>query len=342
MGVLEQQTIGHVRVLRLNRPERKNALTGELGWAIVRAGATSRRRRRRARHRADRQRRRLLLGPRPRAGRRRHADTGLTEQQQFLDEKGWIGRLLVSLRFETDKPVVAGVNGVAVGAGLSLALAADIRIAADSARLHPGYLRAGTSPDGGLTWSLPTLVGHEAAMRFLLESRFVDAARGARARARRRGRPRRPISTTACSTTARRSRSRRRSWCARPSDWSRVPSLVDDPDARVREEIRFALRGLNSEDGKEAVAAIMAKRAPEVRRPLAGVGDADIRRCCRSVATGVEFEVFPRRSRARRHRRVLRGVRVRDGRLRELRRRQSKSEPPVFAACVVLATTRST
>src|SRR5436305_6346618 len=67
------------------------------------------------------------------------------------------------------------MNGAAVGLGLSLAMAADIRIAADTARLHPGYLRAGTSPDGGLTWSLPTLVGHEAALRFLLESRFVDA-----------------------------------------------------------------------------------------------------------------------------------------------------------------------
>ena len=102
-------------------------------------------------------------------------ETGLSEQEQVLDEKGWVGRFLLALRFETDKPVVAGINGVAVGAGLSLAMAADIRIAADTARLHPGYLRAGTSPDGGLTWSLPTLVGHEAAMRFLLESRFVGA-----------------------------------------------------------------------------------------------------------------------------------------------------------------------
>ena len=40
----------------------------------------------------------------------------------------------------------------------------DERIASDTARLHPGYLRAGTSPDGGLTWSLPTLVGHERAL----------------------------------------------------------------------------------------------------------------------------------------------------------------------------------
>ena len=98
-----------------------------------------------------------------------------SEQERILDEKGWVGRFLLALRFETDKPVIAGINGAAVGAGLSLAMAADIRIAADTARLHPGYLRAGTSPDGGLTWSLPTLVGHEAAMRFLLESRFVDA-----------------------------------------------------------------------------------------------------------------------------------------------------------------------
>src|SRR5207248_9089708 len=102
-------------------------------------------------------------------------DAGLSEQERLLDEKGWVGRFLLALRFETDKPVVAGINGAAVGAGLSLAMAADIRIAAEAARLHPGYLRAGTSPDGGLTWSLPSLVGHEAALRFLLESRFVDA-----------------------------------------------------------------------------------------------------------------------------------------------------------------------
>ncbi len=99
----------------------------------------------------------------------------MSDQEQILDEKGWVGRFLLALRFETDKPVVAGINGVAVGLGLSLAMAADIRIAADTARLHPGYLRAGTSPDGGLTWSLPTLVGHETALRFLLESRFVEA-----------------------------------------------------------------------------------------------------------------------------------------------------------------------
>ena len=175
MADLIAETIGHVRLLRLDRPERKNAITSSLGWGIVRAVAAA--------HADDDVRVVALTGNGDAfcsgldlgGGDGSAPDTGLSEQEQMLDEKGWVGRFLLALRFETDKPVVAGINGVAVGAGLSLAMAADIRIAADTARLHPGYLRAGTSPDGGLTWSLPTLVGHEAAMRFLLESRFVDA-----------------------------------------------------------------------------------------------------------------------------------------------------------------------
>jgi 2-(1,2-epoxy-1,2-dihydrophenyl)acetyl-CoA isomerase len=52
---------------------------------------------------------------------------------------------------------------------------ADIRIAAPSARFHPGYTRIGLSPDLGLTWTLPRAVGYERAMRFMLEPRMVPA-----------------------------------------------------------------------------------------------------------------------------------------------------------------------
>lgn len=263
MGVLETDTIGNVRVLRLNRPERKNALTAELGWSVVNAVADAD---------ADDDVRVIAvtgngdafcsgldLGPNDPAA---VPDTRLSAQQGFLDEKGWVGRLLVALRFGTDKPVVAGVNGVAVGAGLSLALAADIRIAADTARLHPGYLRAGTSPDGGLTWSLPTLVGHEAAMRFLLESRFVDAAE-----AHTRGLVGEVVAADELTD-------RLLDYCGEIAQQAPIAVrqtkrlvtralLVDDVDARVREEVRFALRGLNSEDGQEAVRAIMEKRPPK-------------------------------------------------------------------------------
>jgi len=264
MPDLVAETAGHVRLLRLDRPERKNALTSSLGWSIVRAVAEAS---------ADDDVRVIALTGNGDAfcsgldlGGSDDAlpDTGLSEQERILDEKGWVGRFLLALRFDTDKPVIAGINGAAVGAGLSLAMAADIRIAADSARLHPGYLRAGTSPDGGLTWSLPTLVGHEAAMRFLLESRFVSAEE-----ALQRGLvsevvpadqlvPRLMEFCEAVAAHAPLAVRRTKHLVARTP-------LVTNVDARVVEEIRAALAGLDSEDGQEAVRAIIEKRAPEFR-----------------------------------------------------------------------------
>ncbi len=263
MADLTTETTGHVRLLRLDRPERKNALTSSLGWDIVRAVREA--------HTDDEVRVVAITGNGDAfcsgldlGGGDTEPDTGLTDQERVLDEKGWVGRFLLALRFDTDKPVIAGVNGVAVGAGLSLAMAADIRIAADTARLHPGYLRAGTSPDGGLTWSLPTLIGHQAAMRFLLESRFVSAEEAL------------ALGLVAEVVPAAELEGRLLEYCTAIAGQAplavrrtkrlvaRTP-LVTDVDARVTAEIRSALAGLNSDDGQEAVKAIMEKRAPEFR-----------------------------------------------------------------------------
>jgi 2-(1,2-epoxy-1,2-dihydrophenyl)acetyl-CoA isomerase len=181
-----------------------------------------------------------------------------------LDDKGWVGRFLLALRFETDKPVVVGVNGVAVGAGLSLAMAADIRVAGDTARLHPGYLRAGTSPDGGLTWSLPTLVGHETAMRFLLESRFVGADEALRLGLVSEVVPTDQLDARLLELCAAIAAQAPLAVQRTKRLVGRAP-LISDIEGRVREEIRSALAGLDSEDGQEAVRAIMEKRTPTFR-----------------------------------------------------------------------------
>ena len=74
-------------------------------------------------------------------------------------------------------PTVAAVEGPAVGAAMGLALACDLRVLATGARLVPGYLRIGASPDGGVSWLLSRAVGSVPAAAILLQGRPLDAAR---------------------------------------------------------------------------------------------------------------------------------------------------------------------
>jgi 2-(1,2-epoxy-1,2-dihydrophenyl)acetyl-CoA isomerase len=75
-----------------------------------------------------------------------------------------------------DKPVIAAVNGVAAGAGMSIALACDIRIAAESAGFNSAFTGVGLSCDTGSSWTLPRVVGRAVAMDLLLRPRTVRAA----------------------------------------------------------------------------------------------------------------------------------------------------------------------
>ncbi|WP_433205670.1 enoyl-CoA hydratase/isomerase family protein [Dactylosporangium sp. CS-047395] len=78
--------------------------------------------------------------------------------------------------WELPKPVIAAVNGVAAGGGMSLAAVADFRVVAESARFVPAFVRRGLMPDGGLTFTLPLLVGRPAAARILMLGTPVDPA----------------------------------------------------------------------------------------------------------------------------------------------------------------------
>lgn len=75
-----------------------------------------------------------------------------------------------------DKPVLAAVNGVAAGAGASLAFLADVRLVATSASFTLAFAGVGLSCDTGCSWTLPRLIGTTRAMELLLSGRSVSAA----------------------------------------------------------------------------------------------------------------------------------------------------------------------
>lgn len=75
-----------------------------------------------------------------------------------------------------DKPVIAAINGVAAGAGMSIALMCDWRVAADRASFTTAFIGVGLSCDTGMSWTLARAVGHTKAMELLLWPRSVDAA----------------------------------------------------------------------------------------------------------------------------------------------------------------------
>jgi 2-(1,2-epoxy-1,2-dihydrophenyl)acetyl-CoA isomerase len=176
MAELQITNNQHVRTIQLNRPQKKNALSQALAWDLVRSideaaidddvwvlaiTGTS-----------DSFCSGLDLTPEG-----NETDSGISsERQSLMDDLGWVGHLSLALRERCDKPIVAGLNGVAAGAGLAIAMACDIRLAAESAWLFPGYSRIGGSPDGGLSYTLPQAIGYERAIRFLLENKRVDAA----------------------------------------------------------------------------------------------------------------------------------------------------------------------
>lgn len=161
---------GHVRTIALNRPEKKNALSQALAWAVIGAVDEA--------AKDDNVWVVAITG----SGDAFCAGLDLSSPEPYspftpqtaqLDDIGWVGHFLLAIRKRCDKPVVAGINGVAVGAGLGLAMAADIRLVSRSARLMAGYTRIGGSPDAGLTITLPQAMGYERAMRFMMENRTL-------------------------------------------------------------------------------------------------------------------------------------------------------------------------
>jgi enoyl-CoA hydratase/carnithine racemase len=78
------------------------------------------------------------------------------------------------------KPVIAAINGPAVGLGLVIALYCDLRFASDAARFSTAFARRGLIAEYGMAWMLPRLVGHANALDLLFSARLIDAAEALR------------------------------------------------------------------------------------------------------------------------------------------------------------------
>ncbi|MDH4565464.1 enoyl-CoA hydratase [Pseudomonas sp. BN414] len=93
----------------------------------------------------------------------------------FLSEIAGVLHMSISRLMRMNKPMLVLVNGPAAGAGFSLALAGDIVVATRGASFAPAYGSVGLSPDGGLTWHLPRLLGMRRAQEVILLNQRLSA-----------------------------------------------------------------------------------------------------------------------------------------------------------------------
>lgn len=159
-----------VRTIGLNRPEKLNGLTDQLANEMIAAIEEA--------DRDDDVNVIVITGE----GRGFCAGLDLTADRtrndpsrwERMDDVGWVGRQALVIT-ESMKPVIAAINGPAAGAGLSIALGADVRLMAEGARVTTGYARRGLCPDGGMSYFLPRIVGNNRAADLLFTARDVTA-----------------------------------------------------------------------------------------------------------------------------------------------------------------------
>jgi 2-(1,2-epoxy-1,2-dihydrophenyl)acetyl-CoA isomerase len=170
MADLLYEVADAVATITLNRPDKLNAFTGPMIDAWTTALAESQ---------ADERVRVVIVTGAGRAfcaggdvARMGSAEpTALDHKNHLWEHVHQIPRTLERM----DKPVIAMVNGLAVGAGMGMCMMCDVRIASAEARFATGYVKVGLVPGDGDTYFLPRLVGASKALELFWTGDFVDA-----------------------------------------------------------------------------------------------------------------------------------------------------------------------
>lgn len=252
--VLRTDRDGAVAILTLNRPEALNALTSELRRALLGAVKEA--------GRDDAVRAVVITG----AGRGFCAGADLrggAGEREFRRVLTSEYNPLVEAMRGLPKPIVAAVNGVAAGAGFSLAMAADLVVASAEVRFVPAFHRIGLVPDSGLARTLVRALGRHRALEILLGERDLSATDAEQAGLVARVVPSDELHGAALDLARRLAAGPTRGigMTKRLLNASEDASLAD---ALAAEAALQELAG-RTEDHAEGVAAFGEKRAPEFR-----------------------------------------------------------------------------
>jgi 2-(1,2-epoxy-1,2-dihydrophenyl)acetyl-CoA isomerase len=163
-----------------------------------------------------------------------------------------------------DKPMVTAINGVAAGAGFSLALLGDLVLCARSAQFTAAYTALGVSSDGGLSWLLPRLVGLRAAQELIFTNKTLSAEDAQALRLITR-----VVDTESLGAEA--ARLARELATGPTAAYGKVRHLLlrsseSSLEAHLEEESRALAETSRSAHGREGIAAFVSKRKPDFSR----------------------------------------------------------------------------
>ncbi|WP_447005702.1 enoyl-CoA hydratase-related protein [Saccharothrix isguenensis] len=157
------------------------------------------------------------------------------------------------------KPVIAAVNGMAAGAGASLAFASDLRVAGEGAKFLMAFANVGLTADSGASWTLPRLIGHGRAMEMMLLAQPVGAEEALRIGLVGQVVPDGEVLSTAQALA--------RKLAAGPTTaYAKIKEAMAFSgalDAALEVEARTQAEAGATVDHREAVAAFVAKRKPK-------------------------------------------------------------------------------